>query len=152
MVYNLTYRMLGNHHDAEDAAQESFFRVFSAFDSFDINRPLSPWLKRITINICLNKIKGDKPSLPLLDEASVSEVAPHETEKMVTHQERNLQIRQAILSLSPNYRAVIELRHFQDMSYAEISETLNRPLSSVKSDIFRARKILSQTLKGIMED
>jgi RNA polymerase sigma-70 factor (ECF subfamily) len=151
-IYNLTYRMLGNHRDAEDTAQEAFMRAFSALDTFDSTRPFSPWLKKIAINICLNKLKADRPSQSLEDEVSVSVEGIRKTETIIAHHERDLQIREAIRSLSPYFRAVVELRHYQDMSYSEISEALNRPLSSVKSDLFRARKILSQVLLTIVED
>jgi RNA polymerase sigma factor (sigma-70 family) len=61
--------------------------------------------------------------------------------------ERNRQIRSALLSLSPRQRAAVELRHFEELSYAEMAETLGCPLSDVKSDLFRARKKLAEHLK-----
>jgi RNA polymerase sigma-70 factor (ECF subfamily) len=62
------------------------------------------------------------------------------------HAERAETIREAILSLPDHYRAVIELRHFFDMSYKEIAQTLELPLSDVKSHLFRARKTLAERL------
>ena len=67
-------------------------------------------------------------------------------EKQVEIQERSEQIRAALLSLPPNYRVVIELRHYQDLSYDEISQELSIPLSDVKSHLFRARKLLAEKL------
>jgi len=145
-VFNTALRLLGNRSDAEDAAQESFIRAFHAFNTFDTAYPLLPWLRRITTNVCLNRIKGDKPSLSLDDVLSPPMEPSPGPETQTVNRERDAQIRSAILSLRPLYRAVIELRHFQDLSYAEIAETLDRPLSDVKSDLFRARKLLAETL------
>ena len=69
-------------------------------------------------------------------------------EQSIEKQQQDALLRTAILALSPNYRAVIELRHFQEMSYEEMAKVLKRPLSSVKSDLFRARKQLATKLKG----
>ena len=60
--------------------------------------------------------------------------------------ERSDQIREALASLPPHYRVVIELRHYQEMSYDEIAAELNLPLSDVKSHLFRARKLLAEKL------
>jgi RNA polymerase sigma-70 factor (ECF subfamily) len=69
-------------------------------------------------------------------------------EQTVIRRETADQIRAAILQLSPHYRAVIELRHFQNLSYDEMVALLGRPLSSVKSDLFRARKQLAELLSN----
>jgi len=145
-IFSVAFRMLGNRPDAEDVAQEAFVRAYRAFDTFDIERPLLPWLKRITINACLNRIKQGRSS-PSLDGylPQIKEPSPG-PEAQTTNRERDVQIHTAILSLSPHFRAVIELRHFQGLSYMEISEALDRPLSSIKSDLFRARKILAEKL------
>jgi RNA polymerase sigma-70 factor (ECF subfamily) len=62
--------------------------------------------------------------------------------------ERAEAVRKAVLALPPHYRAVIELRHFQNLSYAEIAEQLEIPLSDVKSHLFRARRLLEEKLKA----
>ena len=58
-VYNVAYRLLDNSHDAEDAVQDAFIRAYQFFDKFDLDRPLAPWLKRITVNVCLNRINAE---------------------------------------------------------------------------------------------
>jgi RNA polymerase sigma-70 factor (ECF subfamily) len=65
----------------------------------------------------------------------------------MVHEEQSTRLHQAILELPPRYRAVIELRHFQELSYEEMAEEMARPLSSVKSDLFRARKMLAEKMK-----
>jgi RNA polymerase sigma-70 factor (ECF subfamily) len=149
VVFSVAYRMLGNHNDAEDATQETFVRAYYAFDTFDTKRPILPWLKRITVNTCLNRIKQDRPSSSLDDYLPSLKEARPGPEVQTTDHERDVQIHTAILSLPPLFRAVIELRHFQDLSYAEICEVLDRPLSNIKSDLFRARKMLAKKLKDL---
>ena len=148
-IFNVAYRMLGNRQDAEDAAQEAFVRAYNAFDSFDVERPLRPWLKRITTNLCINRIKATRAVLSLENGLPPPKEPGAGPEKQTVNRERDVKIRDAILSLPARYRAAIELRHFQDLSYDEIAETLDKPLSTVKSDLFRARKMLAEKLKEI---
>lgn len=56
-VFNAADRVLGNVHDPEDATQETFIRAFQFFDKFDMDRPLAPWLKRIVVKVCLNRLQ-----------------------------------------------------------------------------------------------
>ncbi len=149
VVYNVAYRMLGNVSDAEDAAQDAFIRAYKFFDKFDLDRPLAPWLKRITVNVCLNRLIAEKP-VSSLEESLIPPKDPHPgPETQVATRQRQERIRSEITNLSPRYRAVIELRHFQDLSYDEIAKELKCPLSTVKSDLFRARKVLAECLKDL---
>ena len=144
-VYNVAYRMLGECKEAEDAVQETFLRAYRAIHTLDPQRPPGPWLKKIAVNVCLNWLER-RGTLTLVDETSLSGLDPG-PESQILQREQNRQIRLALLSLPPRYRAAIELRHFQELSYAEMAETLNRPLSDIKSDLFRARKLLAEKLQ-----
>ena len=144
-VYNVAYRMLGECRDAEDAAQETILRAYRAIQTLDPQRPPGPWLKKISVNVCLNRLER-RGTLALEDEASIPSSDPGPESQTIVR-EQNRQIRAAMLSLPPRYRAAIELRHFQELSYTEMAETLNRPLSDVKSDLFRARKLLAEILR-----
>jgi RNA polymerase sigma-70 factor, ECF subfamily len=146
-VYNVAYRMLGECRDAEDAAQEAFIRALRAIHSLDPDRPAGPWLKKIAVNVCLNRLES-RSTLTLDEEADFPAPEPG-PEARAIERERNREVRLALLSLPPRYRAAIELRHFQELSYAEMAEALGRPLSDVKSDLFRARKLLTECLKNI---
>jgi RNA polymerase sigma-70 factor (ECF subfamily) len=144
-AFNVALRLLGNRQDAEDATQEGFFRAYRSMDTFDADRPFAPWLKKIVVNVCLNRMEK-RETLPLEDDSKVV-AHDYEPETESLDRERSKQIRAALTALPLHYRAVIELRHFNDLSYAEIAETLDRPLSDVKSDLFRARKLLAEKLK-----
>jgi RNA polymerase sigma-70 factor (ECF subfamily) len=148
-VFNVAYRLLGNVRDAEDAAQDAFLRAYQFFDKFDMERPLAPWLKRITTNVCLNRLGAQTP-VASLDEDLPPPLDPEPgPEAQISNRQLSNRIRAEILRLPPRYRAVIELRHFQDLRYDEIAQVLERPLSDVKSDLFRARKILAERLKNL---
>jgi RNA polymerase sigma-70 factor (ECF subfamily) len=143
-VFNVAYRLLGERREAEDAAQEAFLRAFRSIRSLDPSRPAGPWLKKITVNVCLNRLERREP-LSLDEEDDLTEPEPG-PEPRALERERGRDIRRAILSLPPRYRAAIELRHFQELSYAEMAEALGRRLSDIKSDLFRARKLLAKYL------
>ncbi len=157
-VFNTAYRLLGRRVEAEEAAQEAFLRAYRALDRFDVKRPFAPWIKRITVNLCLNWLESAKVKPQILaaemsrddrpvdmDDWAQSAPSP---EQALVREEQSVQLRQAILALPPHYRAAIELRHFQELSYEDMAEALERPLSSVKSDLFRARKLLAEKMKG----
>jgi RNA polymerase sigma-70 factor (ECF subfamily) len=143
-VFNVAYRLLGERREAEDAAQEAFLRAFRSIRSLDPSRSAGPWLKKITVNVCLNRLERREP-LPLEEEDDLPEPEPG-PEPRALERERGRDIRRAILGLPPRYRAAIELRHFQELSYAEMAEALGCRLSDIKSDLFRARKLLAKYL------
>lgn len=157
MVFNVAYRLTGNRGDAEDLTQEAFIRAYRAMATFDAARPLAPWLKRITTNACLNWLEMQKAR----PQTTASDLIPHDVEEdaldyfadpadtpeqKLTSAEQTQQIRTALAQLPARYRVMIELRHYQDLSYEEIAAVLDVPVSTVKSDLFRARKKLETVL------
>jgi RNA polymerase sigma-70 factor (ECF subfamily) len=144
-VFNIAYRMVGNRQEAEDVAQESFVKTYQALDRFDRERPFAPWLYRITTNTALNWIKRRRPEAEL-EEETLQVTATPNPEAQTIAAESSERLRAAIATLPPNYRVAIELRHFQGLSYQEMSEALGVPLSDVKSWLFRARRRLREAL------
>ena len=144
-VFNVCYRMTNERREAEDLAQETFLRVYSRLDQFDLDREFGPWVRRAAANLCLNHLEAQKVTAELDEDRDASEISPPEA--IVEVRERSEQIRAVLMSLPANFRAVVELRHYQELSYDEIATELNIPLSDVKSHLFRARKLLAEKLK-----
>ena len=119
-------------------------RAYERLNIFDDTREFGPWIRRVAANVCLNHLSSQKPTSELEEERDADQ--SQRPEAVVEVRERSEQIRQALASLPANYRIVIELRHYQEMSYDEIAAELKIPLSDVKSHLFRARKLLAEKL------
>ncbi len=145
-VFNVCYRLLGERREAEDLAQETFLRAWERLHTFDVERPFLPWIRRVAANLCLNHLPARAPDFPELDDERDRANPESGPPQLVEGRQQSEQLRAALTSLPPRYRLALELRHFQELSYEEIAQTLNRPLSDVKSDLFRARKLLKSAL------
>lgn len=147
-VFGVCYRLMGERQEAEDLAQDAFLRGYQRLDSFDLAYPFGPWIRRVAANLCLNRLQRRHPVTVELDEESGWQGASTgpSPESATVRREQAEEVRAAILALPPVYRAVIELRHYQDATYDEIARTLDLPLSDVKSHLFRARRMLSRRL------
>jgi RNA polymerase sigma-70 factor, ECF subfamily len=148
-VFNICYRLLGERREAEDLAQEAFIRAYQRLYTYDPQRPFGPWIRRVAANLCINHLElKHGASYSLEDEWDhPGLIQPDNPETLLSKNEYAEGVRQALRALPAHYRAVIELRHFQEYSYAEIAAQLGVPLSDVKSRLFRARQILAQILK-----
>ena len=149
-VFNVCYRMAGERREAEDLAQEAFIRAYGRFNLFDIEKSFGPWIRRVAVNVCLNKLQRKDADGVELDEERDTAAVSHlqNPEKALENAQTAQALRAALGELPPHYRAVIELRHFQELSYAEIADQLRLPLSDVKSHLFRARRMLAEKLRS----
>jgi RNA polymerase sigma-70 factor (ECF subfamily) len=150
-IFNVCYRMTGERREAEDMAQEAFIRAYQRLSLFDLERPFGPWMRRVAVNVCLNTLQKQVVGLALDDEVDIfrrdHSTRINEPEKVSEQMETAQALRSALGELPLHYRAVIELRHFQELSYAEFAEQLRIPLSDVKSHLFRARRLLAEKLR-----
>ena len=144
-VFNVCYRLMGERRAAEDLAQEAFIRAYQRLHTFDPARPFGPWIRRVAANVCLNHLALHPPSVVSLeDEYDEPFGADSDNPEAALEQAQSAEaVRAALLELPTHYRAAIELRHFQEMSYDEMAVTLKIPVSDVKSHLFRARKLLA---------
>jgi RNA polymerase sigma-70 factor (ECF subfamily) len=155
-IYNLTYRMLGNAPEAEDAAQEAFIRAYRYLDSYDPQRPFSTWLFSITSHYCIDRLRRRRIDwLPLKEEiaepagtASAWSGKVPNPEAVVTDRDREAWIQELMGNLSPTDRAAITLHYWYDYPYKEIAETLDLTVSAVKSRLYRARRALAEQMEG----
>ncbi len=151
-VYNVALRMVHDRADAEDVAQVAFVRAFQKLSTFDPKFKFFSWLYRIVVNEALNHLKQRQRFEPL--EADTIGETPDEGETEEEKEEgRDLErrIQECLMELKIEYRTVVVLKHFQDLSYAEIGQILDIPEKTVKSRLFTARSVLRMILrkKGI---
>ena len=149
IVFNVCLRLVGERLTAEDMAQETFMRAFDRLATFDETRPFAPWIKQVAANCCYSALKRNTPvRLPLEEETDLPDTSGQRDPVAVqAHREQAEELRATLGELPAHYRAVIELRHFHEMTYDEIANFLALPLSDVKSHLFRARKALAQRLE-----
>jgi RNA polymerase sigma-70 factor (ECF subfamily) len=142
-IFNLAFRMVHDSENASDVTQNTFIKAYENLGSFDLNLKFFSWLYRIAINESLNALEKQKSS----DE--ISESLPskdHTPEEAFDIQERNQMMQQALMKLTIEQRSIIVLRHFLDLSYAQMSTTLGIPEKTVKSRLFSARQQLKDLL------
>jgi len=154
-VYNLAYRMLGNSVEAEDAAQETFIRVYKRLDTYDVSRKFSSWLLSIASHYCIDRLRRRRMTLlSLEDVAFTGHLASEEDrpEEAITRDEKASQVHQLLGELPEDYRAAVVLRYWYDYSYKEIAEALDTTESAIKSRLFRARQILAQAARKIIPE
>jgi RNA polymerase sigma-70 factor (ECF subfamily) len=152
LVYKTAYLMLGNANEAEDVLQEVFINVFKSISTYHPSKgAFTTWLHRITVNYCLNWRRKR-----IFSTISVDEVSPSALENQSLSPESLLieeeTIQQALNQLSEKLQAVVILRHYWNLSYAEIAQILDIPIGTVKSRLNLAIKILHKELKTAVED
>jgi RNA polymerase sigma-70 factor (ECF subfamily) len=140
-LFNVALRMLGNYEDARDATQTAFIKAYEHLDSFNPEQRFFNWLYRILKNECLNSLRARRPAEPVsLGLAAGKGADPVEV------RERHQAVQSALLTLPMEYREVVVLRHFTDLSYDEIATTLGIPAKTVKSRLYTARQQLGGLL------
>jgi RNA polymerase sigma-70 factor, ECF subfamily len=148
-VYNICFGILNNAEDAADVTQETFLRAHARMCQFRGDACVSTWLYRVAVNLAITELRRrTRARAQSLDEIdpdgelcrapSSQELAPDTALEL--DEERAL-VRRVLNTLPGEYRAVIVLRHFQQLAYEEIAETLEVSLSQVKTRLHRARKM-----------
>lgn len=153
-IFALCFGMLGREDEAADAAQETFISAFRNLSGFRGEARVSSWLHRIAVNQCLTVKRRSKTRSEdfLGDENGAEErafVAPPSASpsRRTEHTERLKIVRQAVGSLPVDLRQVVVMKEFEEMTFQEISETLELPLSTVKSRLYTALKQLRAKLE-----
>jgi RNA polymerase sigma-70 factor (ECF subfamily) len=161
-VYNYIWRMISDRDDVDDLAQEVFVRAFGSIKKFRQESNLRTWLYRIASNICIDKYRRSGPEkalkVPLEREMGDDSWEPIELpdssfdpSRMFDQTELRKEIDNALLRLPEKLRSVIVLYDIEGMAYDEIAETLDCPLGTVKSRLFKARMQLRGMLKPYVE-
>lgn len=152
--YQIAVGLMGNRDDAWDVTQEAFARAWLHIDTFHLHEPFFPWFYQILRRIGLNKLKQNKNHSPIettQNEKYFSENPEFDPSVIAERNDRNDKIWKAVYSLNDLHREIIILRHFQELSYKEMTETLYISKGTVMSRLYNARKELEKRLKGYMK-
>jgi RNA polymerase sigma-70 factor (ECF subfamily) len=157
MVFRIAYSILRNHHDAEDAAQECFLRVWKHKDRLHEVNNAKTWLARIAWTTALDKRRASRVMVSLSDEQSgaelmqsISDASPAADEQLAGAEMRQM-LERLIAGLPEELRHTLELSTVQELNSAEIAEVMKIPEGSVRTRLFRARKQLKEKLAVLLE-
>jgi len=162
-IYKICKNFTCSKEDALDIMQEVFLKIYKSFESFDAKKSLSPWVKRITVNTCINykrdnnKRYGDVSiNVSMDDEKNTFENVISDdinTEDMAIYTDTKKLLENLIRKLPEEVRMAIILKHIEGLSYEKIAKIMNCPEGTVKTYVFRGRKLLKEGLlkKGAWE-
>ena len=156
-IYSLAYRLTNNKDDAQDLAQEAFIKIYKNLDKYDHERPFFPWMYKVAANVCYSMLRQSKSHATEITLEKVIEFSPlipdrntHPEEYYQTKETQKL-VRQAIAELPERYRVPLVLKYLEEMSYKEISEILDIPVTTIETRLYRGRSLLKKRLTGILE-
>ena len=147
-VWNAAFFLLRNADDASDVAQTVFLKVVESLDGYDPRYRFFSWIYRIAVNESLNVLRRNGHEEALDEEADFPDAA-EDPEGRFAAAQRSERLRSALLGMTPNDRAVLMLRHYGELSYEAIGETLGIDAKTVKSRLYDARHRLSGLLKDL---
>ncbi len=154
-VYNFARTMLDDLHDAEEVLQETFLRVARAARTYVPRGFFRIWLMRITRNLCLNRLQRERMRRRTIAGSGLDVVQPASNQpsplERLECDERMGALRRLVGGLPERQREAIALRAFEQMSYREISKTLDVPINSVKTLIHRARATLARGFQQFVQ-
>lgn len=151
-VYGFMLKRTENETDAEDITIETFAKAFDKIATYNPEFQFNTWLIAIAKNVHIDMLRKKKSTLflDITDEEdnqayNVADTSPSPEDKIITEQNLS-RLLQFIKELKPHYQEVIQLRYFQELSYQEISDQLQEPLSNVKVKLLRAKKLLAEII------
>jgi RNA polymerase sigma-70 factor, ECF subfamily len=144
VLFTVAVRMLGDEAQAADAVQDAFIRAYEKLSSYDHAHKLFSWLYRILVNECLN-VRRSRRRFEPITRAFPSGDDP---QRLAQVGETRTRVQAALAQLPRDYREVVVLRHFADLSYQEMAVALGIPEKTVKSRLYSARQRLGELLLG----
>lgn len=154
-AFQIAHSLVGSRDDALDMCQETFMKVFKARDSYDSNQPFLPWFHRILRNTCISFLRKHhrirKTSLSIRNrdgeegDLEITDPGPAPDAGTLA-EERSLLFRKALSTLSARDREILALRHFDELAYKQIAESLGIPEGTVMSRLYHARRRLRDAI------
>ncbi len=160
-LYSLCFSYVQNSQDALDLVQEIYIKVFKNINKFDSNMAFHPWIRKISVNTCLNFKRGVRDNVISMHTSikdTNGEVALEDTlvsEQNVVQEvldsETKAIIKTYLKEMPEEYRMVLTLRYYEELSYNEIADIMDKPLGTIKTEIYRGKTILKEKLKKVID-
>jgi len=160
-IYALAYRVIGREEDARDVAQETFLRAFRALSGFKGQAKFSSWLYRITLNLCRDWIRKERrtPVSQAPEGIDIIELAGEGTpaesiEQLVGRKQLGRAVSKAMAMLPEEQRTAIILKEYHGLTFQEIADMLDCPLSTVKTRLYQGLSVVRKQLEeaGVKPD
>jgi len=156
-VFNVAYKFVGKHDEAEDLTQDIFLKIFKALKTFDRRANFQTWIISISRNLCIDHYRSVRKERQTIardvDSNDLQQVTPERGPyAQAEHHDLRAQLRQALETLPITLRTAVVLRDLQELSYQEIADRLGLPEGTVKSRINRGRIELAHQLRRLQEN
>ncbi len=156
-VFNVAYKFVGKHDEAEDLTQDIFLKIFKSLDTFDRRANFQTWLISISRNLCIDHYRSVRKERETIDRGvDAAELAPasHEPGPVAALEQRDrvTLLKQALSALPETLRTAVLMRDIQELSYQEIADRLRLPEGTVKSRINRGRTELARQIRKLRGD
>jgi RNA polymerase sigma-70 factor (ECF subfamily) len=153
-VFNVAYKFVGKHDEAEDLTQDIFLKIFKSLSSFDRRANFQTWLISVSRNLCIDHYRSVRKERETIDRdvdpgdlmPVSAEVSPY---AQLEHRDRVAMLREAMTALPETLRTAVLLRDIQELTYQEIADRLTLPEGTVKSRINRGRTELARQIKRL---
>src|SRR5690554_3308362 len=155
-IYYMLLKMVKNQNDADDLTIEAFGKAFRNLSQYTSEYAFSTWLFRIASNNCIDFLRKKRAITIPIDTAAESDegysgiviqATDLNPEEHMIKNQKTEELMEIVEQLKPRYRQLIELRYFKELAYEEIAQHMQLPLGTVKAQLFRARKLLTNIMK-----
>ena len=156
-VFNVAYKFVGKHDEAEDLTQDIFLKIFKSLDTFDRRANFQTWLISISRNLCIDHYRSVRKERETIDrDVDTSDLSPqsHDPGPVAALEQRDrvALLREAMTALPETLRTAVLMRDIQELSYQEIADQLRLPEGTVKSRINRGRTELARQIRKLRGD
>jgi RNA polymerase sigma-70 factor (ECF subfamily) len=156
-VFNVAYKFVGKHDEAEDLTQDIFLKIFKALKTFDRRANFQTWIISISRNLCIDHYRSvRKERQTIAREVDAGDLQPVSSDRgpyaAAEHQDLRVLLRQALQTLPVTLRTAVILRDLQELSYQEIADRLGLPEGTVKSRINRGRTELARQIQRLRDE
>ncbi len=155
-VFNIAYKFVGRHDQAEDLTQDVFLKLYKSLDTFDRRANFQTWLISVSRNLCIDHYRSVRKERETINrDVDPSELAPVSSDTpaddKLEQRDRVVLLRQALDTLAPTLRTAVLLRDIQELTYQEIADKLKLPEGTVKSRINRGRTELARQIQKLRD-